>query len=160
MKRGLIAVFSVTAMLAAFAPAAQGQLNPGFHAAYATDVYGGTYGIGASLELDIPLFPIDVFLAGETFFPDCGTADGCSYRGASADLHFTMPLPVLQPYALAGLAYRRTDPGSDGAVRSDKGIGVGAGLNIGALVVGGYVEIRYEFVDPDDQWVARIGIRF
>jgi hypothetical protein len=43
---------------------------------------------------------------------------------------------------------------------SHTGFGLGAGVNLGTLVLGAYAEARYEFVDPNDQLVFRIGIRF
>ncbi len=160
MKRRTTSVIWVLGGLLVLAPGLRGQLNPGIHAARATDVFDGTYGLGVSLELDIPLFPIDFLVAGETFFPDCGSADGCSSRGASADVHLALPVPMVEPYATAGVAYRRTDPGGSAEVRSDQGVAVGVGVNLRALVLGGYAELRYEFVDPDHQWIARVGIRF
>jgi hypothetical protein len=160
MKRSTTSVVWVLAGLLGWAPGLQGQLNPGIHAVRATDVFDGSYGLGVSLELDVPLFPVDFLVAGETFFPNCGSEDGCSYRGVTADVHFVLPAPMVQPYAAAGAVYRRTDPGGSAATLSEQGFAVGVGLNLRALVLGGYAEVRYEFVDPDAQWVARLGIRF
>lgn len=145
--------------LLGWAPGLQGQLNPGLHAARATDILGGAYGVGVSLELDTPILPVDFMVAGEAFFPDCGSQDGCSLRGVSADVHFALPLPILQPYAAAGAVLRRTDPGGSAEVTNARGFAAGLGLNL-RMVVGAYAEVRYEFVDPDDQWIARLGIRF
>jgi len=137
-----------------------GQLDFGIHGARASDSFGGTNGLGASLGLGIPALPIDVFLAGDYFFPDCGAADGCSLRGASLDLHFKVPFPVVQLYGAGGLVVRRTEAG-DGAERvTHRGFGAGVGLDLGAIVIGAYAEGRYEFVDPNDQFVFRLGIRF
>ena len=163
MKRPVFPAL-LTALVAAawlgFAPAAQAQINPGLHVARAADTFGGSYGAGASLELSFPLLPIDVFVAGDYFFPDCGTADGCGYMGGSADLHVSLPLPVLTPYGAAGLVYRQFDAGDGFEAVTHTGFGLGAGVNLGTLVLGGYAEARYEFVDPDDQLVFRLGIRF
>jgi hypothetical protein len=139
---------------------ARAQLNPGIHVARATDAFGGTNGVGGSVELSFPLFPIDLFVAGETFFPDCGTVDDCSFMGGSADLHLSLPIPVLTPYATGGLVYRRTDPGGGAGAVAKTGWGAGVGVNLGALVLGAYAEARYEVVDPDDQVVIRLGLRF
>ncbi|MEJ2202855.1 MAG: hypothetical protein P8170_01960 [Gemmatimonadota bacterium] len=160
MKRRTTSVIWALGGLLLVAPGVQGQLNPGVHGARATDAFGGSYGLGVSLELDIPLFPVDFLVAGETFFPDCGNEDGCSFRGASADVHLALPVPMVQPYAAAGVVYRRTDPGGSAEVLSNQGFALGVGVNLRALVLGGYAEVRYEFVDPDDQWIARVGIRF
>jgi hypothetical protein len=159
MKKGTTFVILALVGLLAWAPGLRAQLNPGVHAVRATDIFEGSYGLGVSLELDVPLFPVDFLVAGETFFPDCGNAEGCSFRGVSADVHFALPVPMVQPYAAAGAVYRRTDPGGSAETLSERGYAVGVGLNLRALVLGGYAEVRYEFVDPDDQWVVRIGIR-
>ncbi|HSG08425.1 MAG TPA: hypothetical protein VLA36_08705 [Longimicrobiales bacterium] len=159
MRRALVSALFAVALLGS-APGAQSQLNPGLHVARASDVFGGSNGVGASLELDFPLLPIDVFVAGEYFFPDCGSADGCGYMGGSADLHFTLPVPVLTPYGTAGIVYRRSDAGDGADAVGHTGFGLGAGLNLGTLVLGAYAEARYEFVDPEDQMVLRVGLRF
>lgn len=158
MTRRLFPVLAALAVVGFTAPGASAQLNPGIHVARAFDVFGGANGVGGSLELSFPLFPIDVFVAGEYFFPDCGSVADCSFMGGSADLHFALPVPMLTPYGTAGLVYRRTDVGL-GAV-ADTGFGAGVGVNLGALVLGGYAEARYEMVGDDDQVVVRVGLRF
>ncbi|HKJ01920.1 MAG TPA: hypothetical protein VJ997_05675 [Longimicrobiales bacterium] len=160
MKRSTLVPALVATALLGFAPAAKAQLRPGVHLAQAADVFGGSLGAGASLQVSFPLFPMDVFVAGEYFFPDCGTADGCGYLGGSADLHFRLPVPVLTPYATGGIVYRRFDAGDGSDAVANTGFGLGAGVNLGTLVLGAYAEARYEFVDPDDQLVFRVGIRF
>lgn len=159
MKRLLLTLGLVPAALAVGTADAQAQLNPGLHVARANDVFGGTTGVGASAQLSFPLMPIDIFVAGEYFFPDCGAVGDCSFMGGSADLHLTLPIPMLTPYGTAGLVYRRTDLVGAGASAAT-GFGLGVGVKLGALVLGGYAEARYEIVDPDDQLVFRVGIRF
>ncbi len=149
----LALAFAATLLLPA---AGHAQLKPGLHAARAADSFGGVNGVGGSLQLGLPVMPIDLFLAGEYFFPDC---DGCSFWGGSADVHFTLPIPVLTPYAAAGLVLRNTDV-ADTRVRTG-GFGLGAGVNLGAVGLGAYAEGRYEFMDGSgDQLVFRLGIRF
>ncbi len=161
MNRRLLPVGLALLAVVSSVGEAGAQLRPGIHAARAsargTNVGGRANGVGGSLELSIPLVPVDVFVAGDYFFPDCGTVD-CSLWGGSADLHLEMPLPVLTPYGAAGLVWRRTTV--DGVSSDATGFGVGAGVNLGTLVLGAYLEARYEFVDPDDQVVFRLGIRF
>ena len=159
LRRTLLAVAALAA-LGLSAERAQAQLNPGIHVARAADSFGGTNGVGASVQLSFPLFPIDVFVAGEYFFPDCGSVSDCAYMGGSADLHFGLPFPVLTPYATAGLVYRRSDAGGGAGAVAKTGFGAGVGVDLGTLVLGAYAEARYEFVDPDDQLVFRLGIRF
>lgn len=160
MIRRALSLALASAALAAAAPQAQAQLNPGLHVARATDSFGGTNGVGGSVELSFPVFPIDIFLAGEWFFPDCGTVDDCSFMGGSADLHLGLPVPVLTPYATGGLVYRRTDVGGGVGAVAKTGYGGGVGVHLGALVLGAYAEVRYEVVDPEDQVVLRLGLRF
>ena len=159
MIRRLAFLVLATVALGVHAPEASAQLNPGIHVARAADVFGGANGVGGSVELGFPLFPIDVFVAGEYFFPDCGTVDGCSFAGGSVDLHLGLPIPVLTPYATGGLVYRRIDVDGTGAT-AETGFGGGVGVHLGALVIGAYAEARYEVLDPDDQFVFRLGIRF
>jgi len=159
MRRAIGTVLTATALMV-LAPEAQAQLKPGIHVARASDVFGGANGVGPSLELGLPLVPVDVFVAGEYFFPDCGVEEGCGYLGGSLDLHFTLPFPVLTPYGAAGVVYRRLKAGGGAEAVEHRGFGLGAGVNLGTLVLGAYAEARYEFVDPDDQMVFRVGIRF
>ena len=151
----------ITLLLAMATPSAlSGQLKFGIHGARAVDIQGGANGLGASLEFGFPVFPVDVFAAGDYFFPDCGDDDGCSFRGGSLDLHFGLPFPAVQPYGSAGLVVRQADQGGAEGRVTHRGFGVGVGVNLGAVVIGGYAEARYEFVDPDDQFVLRLRIRF
>ncbi|HSG46179.1 MAG TPA: hypothetical protein VLA43_00065 [Longimicrobiales bacterium] len=160
MKRRVLVVPLVLVCLGVLTSGLEAQLNPGIHAARAADAFGGANGVGASLELSFPLLPVEVFVAGEYFFPDCGSIDGCKYMGGSADLHFKLPVPVLTPYGTAGVVYRRSEAGAGAPAVSNTGFGLGAGVHLGTLVLGAYAEARYEFVDPDDQMVFRVGIRF
>lgn len=160
-RRGAFAPVFTVAMLLLAAPGAQGQVHFGIHAARATKApNGAANGLGASLELAVPVLPVDVMAAADWFHPDCGTASGCSYMGAGADIHLTMPSPVLQPYALAGVVLRRVKAGSGVDAVTDKGVALGVGLNLNGLVMGAYGEARYEFVTSDHPLVFRIGIRF
>jgi hypothetical protein len=160
MTRRLLPIgLALVAVLSA-AGGARAQIRPGIHAARATsrgaDVGGTTNGVGGSLELSFPLAPVDVLVAGDYFFPDC--EGDCSLWGGSADVHLKMPIPVLTPYGAVGLVWRRS---SFGDVTQDAtGFGVGAGVNLGTIAFGAYLEARYEFVDPDDQVVFRLGVRF
>lgn len=158
MTRRALSILALFAVSAVWATRAEAQLNPGIHVARAMDAFEGANGVGASVQLSFPLFPIDVFVAGEYFFPECPGGGDCSFAGGSADLHFSLPIPVLTPYGTAGLVYRRTDTGA-GAV-TDTGFGAGVGVDLGTLVLGAYGEARYEFVGEDDQVVVRLGIRF
>ena len=156
MTRGFLSVALALAAVSSLAPEAHAQANPGLHVARATDSFGGVNGVGGSLRLGLPVLPLDLFFAGEYFFPDC---DDCSFWGGSADIHFTLPVPGLTPYGTAGLVMRNTDA-SDTTVRTG-GLGLGVGLNLSTLAVGAYGEGRYELMDGGgDQLVFRLGLRF
>jgi hypothetical protein len=154
------APFLAAAAIAFAAPGAQGQVTFGVHAARATKTaHGAANGLGASFDLKFPALPVDVMVAGEYFWPDCGTDTGCSYAGGGADLHVALPFPVLQPYALGGVVVRRSKANSAATAVDDKGLALGVGANLGGLGLGAYGEIRYEFV-PAHPVVFRLGIRF
>jgi hypothetical protein len=156
MIRRFLALAFVLVAMPALATEARAQIHPGLHVARAADSFGGVNGVGASVEVGLPLLPVDLFVAGDYFFPDC---DGCSLWGASADVHLALPIPILTPYATAGLVMRNTEV-SDTTERTG-GIGVGAGVNLSGAVIGAYGEGRYEFMDGEgDQLVFRLGVRF
>ena len=153
--RSLLPALVLTALLS-FAPEARAQIHPGVHVARAADSFGGVNGAGASVALGVPLVPVSLFVAGEYFFPGC---DHCSLWGGSADVHFSLPFPIVKPFGTAGLVMRHTEV-SNTQVRTE-GLGLGAGVNVSALVVGAYVEGRYEIMSGgDDQLVFRLGVRF
>lgn len=155
MTRRFLPVALALAGAMPLAPEARGQINPGLHVARAADSFDGVNGVGGSVELSLPVLPVDFFFAGEYFFPAC---DGCSFWGGSADVHLTLSLPILSPYGSAGLVLRNADA-SDTRVRTG-GLGLGGGVNLATLVVGAFAEARYEILDAsDDQFVFRLGIR-
>lgn len=147
--------------LATLASPGRAQLHPGVHVARANDFAGGANGVGASLNLGFPLLPVEVFVGGEYFFPDCGNSD-CGLWGGSADVHFKLPIPIITPYGTAGLVYRRSTVTDLDVVSTgtNTGFGLGAGVNLGTILLGAYAEARYEFVDPDNELVFRLGVRF
>jgi hypothetical protein len=137
----------------------QGQISPGIHLAKASQAFGGAYGLGASLEMGVPLLPVRFMVAGDYFRPDCGGSSGCSFMGAGADVHFGLPAPVIHPYGLVGAVVRRTRAGSGQDALSSSGLALGVGLDLRAVAVGAYGEARYEFAG-NDEFVFRLGIRF
>jgi hypothetical protein len=154
IRQFLVFAFAFAAVFS-FVPEARAQISPGLHVARAADTFDGVNGVGGSLELSIPVLPVDFFVAAEYFFPSC---DDCSFWGGSADVHLTLPIPLVTPYGTAGLVMRNTEA-SDTVVRTG-GFGLGAGVNLSALVVGGYFEGRYEIMDGSgDQLVFRLGLR-
>lgn len=137
----------------------EAQLNFGVHAARAADVFGGAWGLGATVGVDVPALPVGARIGGDWFRPDCGIADGCGYLGWTADVRVNVPFPVVRPYALGGIVRRRYDPGSADATW-DSGWAAGLGVDVGTLVLRAFGELRYEGVGPDHQFVSRLGVIF
>jgi hypothetical protein len=153
-RRFFTVAFALAAALP-LAPEARAQISPGLHVARAADSFDGVNGVGGSVELSLPVLPVSFVLAGEYFFPGC---DGCSLWGGSADIHLSLPLPVIRPYAAAGPVLRNIDV-SDTRVRTG-GFGLGGGVNLKTPIVGAFAEARYEILgDSGDQFVFRLGIR-
>ncbi|MCG6954728.1 MAG: hypothetical protein LJF04_01945 [Gemmatimonadetes bacterium] len=152
------AVFALM-MLGAGTTGVRAQVSPGIHVARASQAFGGAYGLGASLDMGAPLFPVRLMVAGDYFRPDCGASSGCSFMGASADLHFALSAPVIHPYGLVGAVVRRRRDGVGQDARSSSGLALGAGLDLRAVAMGAYGEARYEFAGKDEL-VFRLGIRF
>lgn len=157
MPRRTLIVLAFAMALALPGDRVEAQLDLGVHAAKAADLFDGVWGGGATIRLGLPLAPIHFLLGGDYFFPDC---DDCSYMSGSADVRLSLPLPVVSPYALGGVTVRRFDRGDGAGEHSHSGPTVGAGVDLGAVVLGAYAELRYEFVDPEDQLVWRVGVRF
>lgn len=144
-------------LLLGWARPAEAQLSVGLHVARAQDVFEGANGLGVGAEAGVPLFPVSVRAAADYFFPDCGSAEGCSFLGGSLNVNVALPIAVLRPYVTGGLVYRRFEADDASDPESDTGLGAGVGLDLDPVLFKLYVEARYEWVDPDDQWVLRLG---
>jgi hypothetical protein len=147
-------------------PGVSTQLNFGVHGARAFQGFsvpssgslksgGGTNGVGLSVELKPPVFPLHVMASGDYYFMSCPSGSSCSYMDYGLDVHLAMPFPIIQPYALGGVMSRRVKLGS--ATASKSGLDVGVGVNF-RFAVGFYAEWRYEAFAPK-QSVIRLGIR-
>ena len=156
MTRRLLPVALALAAAIPVASEGRAQINAGLHVARAAKSFDGVTGVGGSLELSLPVLPVDLVLAGEYFFPSC---DGCSLWGGSLDVHLPLlPLPVLRPYTAAGLVLRNIDA-SDTSVRAG-GFGLGGGVKLTTPGLGAFAEARYEILDGSgDQFVLRLGLR-
>jgi hypothetical protein len=105
-------------------------------------------GIGASLELDLPLSPInvranvDAALGAKLELDDGETGDEVDVIAITGDLVFR-PLPrivVFQPYLLAGAGIKRYSSETAGTAFDDQSdftghIGIGGDLKVGPLAV-------------------------
>jgi hypothetical protein len=172
--RHLLVATLVVATVLATQPV-DAQLALGIHASHATkgsesgaitfgDGAKGALGFGAKAGISPILLPVDVFLVGDYFFPDCASAD-CSYRSASLEVNLKLPLPVVRPYATAGYTVRDFKVELDGVVTSDaeeRGFTGGVGVDV-SFAVRAFGEVRREFFGQGadgDQWVARVGLIF
>jgi opacity protein-like surface antigen len=150
-----LALLLTTLALPGASPAAA-QIGIGGHYVQAGDAFDGTSGVGARLTAGLPLFPVSVALNGEYFFPDCGDAD-CSLYGATLDLNYALPLPLLQPWVGVGWSVRRVEV--DDASHTERGFNVGVGAQLRLAAFRPFVDVRYELADaPEKQYLLRVGV--
>ena len=156
MRPVRLALLLSTLTLVAGASPAAAQIGFGGHVVQASDAFDGTTGVGARLKVGIPLFPVSAALNGEYFFPDCGDAD-CSLYGATLDLNYALPLPLLQPWVGVGWSVRKVEV--DDASSTERGFNVGVGAELRLTAFRPFVDIRYELADaPEKQYLLRLGI--
>jgi hypothetical protein len=117
----------------------QGALMTGLEDASSLD---GTFGLGARVALQPPVFPLGVVGQGVYYFPE---GDG-SYMTYSLAAQLRLPLPMVSPYAIGGWQWRRSDPGGSLETTTENGpmIGVGVQLNLGLSL---FLEGTMEFND-------------
>jgi hypothetical protein len=155
--RRLAAISGLAMAGAGFATPVQAQLGFGAHVAKASGALDGATGVGLRVTAGLPLIPVQFALSGDNFWPDC---DDCSYQGASLDVQYHLvPALPLRPFVTGGYAMRRVDPGT-GEAETESGIGLGVGVELRLVSVGFYLEGRWERVDPENQWVTRLGLTF
>lgn len=166
MKRTLtlLVVSGTLAAVQADPAAAQTDvLDLGVHLARASDIHDGATGIGGQLAVTLPGLPLTVRGAVDRFFPDCpAEVEGdCGAWGFTADANMALPIPVLSPYASAGLVRRSVEVGDPLGDRSETGFAVGAGLHLGLLGLEAFGEMRREIMDQlENQWMFRLGVLF
>jgi len=158
MQRWLEITALAAAAVFALARPAAAQIGIGADAVRAFDAFGGTTGVGARIRLGVPLFPVSAAINGDWFFPDCPNTD-CSLRGATLDVNFSFPIPVLHPWVGVGWSIRRVEV--NGATSTERGLNVGVGAELQLTKLRPFIDIRYELADaPEKQYVARIGLMF
>ena len=142
----------------AMAEPVDAQIGFGGDVVRAADAFGGTTGVGARIRLGVPLFPVSAALNGDWFFPDCPNTD-CSLRGATLDVNYSFPIPLLHPWVGVGWSIRRIEIG--GATSTERGLNVGVGAELELTKLRPFVDLRYEMAEaPERQYVARIGLMF
>jgi hypothetical protein len=158
MKQLLKNTVMATATVLALAGPAAAQIGFGGDVVRAADAFGGTTGVGARIRLGVPLFPISTALNGDWFFPNCPNRD-CSLRGATLDVNYSFPIPLLHPWVGVGWSIRRIEVG--GTTATERGLNVGVGAELQLTRLRPFVDVRYEMADaPEKQYIARIGLMF
>ncbi|HEX7091047.1 MAG TPA: hypothetical protein VF192_12975 [Longimicrobiales bacterium] len=137
---------------------ATAQVGLGAHYARLADAFGGTQGAGARVTIGLPLFPVSAAINGEYVFPRCGDRD-CTLRGVTADLNFSLPFPGLRTWVGVGWSVRQIDLDDIGRSRTERGVNLGAGAELGAAPLRPYLDVRYELADaPEEQLLLRLGL--
>ncbi len=158
--------------LALPAPAsAQGRFSVGVHGSYATELVGGTPGVGGRVSVGLaPLLRrVRLQATGDVFFPDCvgGGDSECSYweTNFNAILSNSADPDVGGMYLGAGVNVQHfEDPSNPEGPVDDTGVGLNAILGF-ALDARGPIqplaEFRYELFAPDgiQQIVFTVGVR-
>ena len=142
--------------------AATAQVFWGAHAVHAADAFGGATGAGVRAGVDLPVLPFDLVGSAEYFFPDCpNDRSDCGLHGLTLDANLRMVIPLVRPYAVAGLAHRRISPGGDLPDEESTGLALGAGVDVALGGVRIFGEGRYEFLNaPEKQFFYRLGVLF
>jgi len=115
------------------------------------------------MQLGVPTIPIALRGDGAYHsFGQASSAPSVDMLGGTLSLVFNLPGVGLVPYLLAGVgAYRTTVEGLDAV--SDNGFHAAFGVNIGAIGLGGFGEVRFVNVNQsagDARFVtATLGLR-
>ena len=137
---------------------AAAQVGLGAHYAHLADAFGGTAGAGARVTFGLPLLPFSAAVNGEYFFPPCGNRD-CTLRGVTADLNFSLPTPGFRTWFGVGWSVRQVDLDEFARRRTERGLNIGVGAEVGAVAFRPYLDVRYEFADaPEEQLLLRVGL--
>lgn len=112
----------------------------------------GSFKTGTHLEalgeLSLPLVPIG--FRGEVAYDQMGnkTAGAGSFKVASGvvDATFSMPFPIIHPYAIGGVGYYIHNS-AFGAREGKVGWNAGAGVELKLAVVSAFAEARYHAIN-------------
>lgn len=157
MRRLLVAVCLAAFLLVPSAAYAQldlgGQLSWGDDADFAV---GGRVVLGIPSE-QVPLEAIGTF---DYFFPD---EDGLNYWELNTNVVYRIPVqvPMLTPYAGAGINIAHASLDTDGVDVSDTEVGINllGGVKYNAGPVTPFGELRFE-LDGGEQFVLSLGVLF
>jgi hypothetical protein len=148
MRRSLLVLGSAFALAVAASPVSA-QFKVGIHGAALTGLQtvitagttatiadaNATYGLGARLMLDPPLFPVAVVGSATYYFPE---GDGSYYEGTLAG-QLRLPLPIVKPYVTGGYQVKKASGGD-----SDTGFMAGIGLQLD-FMMSFFLEGTFEF---------------
>lgn len=147
--------FAGVVAVASTPSAAAGQLRAGPQLSFASDVFGGTIGVGPRVELGMPAFPVRLAASGDYFFPT--NCRGCRYWEGNVNLLVSLPvlpIPFLR-YLGGGWHMQSIKAGNAESATTARGFNAVGGVGSGNTVV----EFRYEFVeDVKDQYVVSFAL--
>jgi hypothetical protein len=132
---------------------ASAQLRAGGQLSFATDVFGGTVGIGPRVEFGVPAFPVRLAASGDYFFPDC---DQCRYWEGNVNVLVSLPLLPIPFFRYVGGGWHMQNV-KVSAFEETRAHGYNAVAGLGSGRTN--VEVRYEILeDIDDQFVFSFAI--
>jgi hypothetical protein len=133
---------------------ASAQLRAGGQLSLATDVFGGTIGIGPRVEFGLPAFPVRLAASGDYFFPDCNQ---CRYWEGNVNVLVSlplMPIPFFR-YFGGGWHLQSVKASQFEEPTRTRGFNAAVGLNTDNTTI----EVRYEILeDIKDQFVFSFAI--
>jgi hypothetical protein len=129
-----------------------------------SDIAETGYHIRGGLHLTIPTLPVGLRADGDYHKLSSADAafDNTSVLAGALSLVIPLPGVGLAPYFFGGIGSYRTDSGALGAtaVVTDSGYHGGFGINLGAVGLGGFVEIRYVVITGDGPSTKLIPLTF
>jgi hypothetical protein len=147
--RRLLLTASLALVGATLARPAAAQISFGAQGAYITGVeeitgggdLNGTVGVGARAQFSPPLPGLSLGVVGQGvyYFPE---GDG-SYMTYGLGAKIGLALPMINPYAIGGWQWRRSEGG--GVTNTENGLTAGLGVQLGMVPV--FVEATMEFND-------------
>jgi len=149
MRRFAFALSAVFALALTAVPV-DAQLKLGVHGALvsggldeiATNVenpLSGVFGVGGRLGVEVPLFPVGAYASMTYYLADSDE----NYWTASVFGKLGLPIPIISPYAIAGLKRSSANPG-DLTSEAATGLFGGVGLQISSLFIVGTIEMNDE----------------
>jgi hypothetical protein len=168
LRLAALPLLLVTASMGAPGIAEAQYVRFGAHLPLATSLGGGddltdsSFGLGARIGLEAPLFPLSFWGSVDYMFPG---GEDTSYQNFALDANFALPIPLLEPYVTGGYQARRFDDGEVSDIYH--GWTLGGGIRV-SFIVNAFLEARREFygdddpalVGDDDQWLVRLGLVF